>query len=147
MTSLKSPDIIGFNRSGQPKERPPNSLLILDDADVGMTFLSIIVGFVIVAAFLMILGISGIMFFNVSRFFNRTVQQIENENRRAESANSETSHAEKRRRALEIVANQPEGTPAHKCRGCGATVDSTAELSADGKVRCNYCNQWTSIYQ
>ena len=32
-----------------------------------------------------------------------------------------------------------------RCKKCGATVDSTAELSAEGKVHCNYCNEWSSI--
>jgi hypothetical protein len=33
-----------------------------------------------------------------------------------------------------------------RCRQCGAVIDSTAELSAEGAIRCNYCNSWTSIY-
>jgi hypothetical protein len=49
------------------------------------------------------------------------------------------------RRALEIVSRQPPTPLGHKCKQCGATVDSTAELSADGKVRCNYCNEWSTI--
>lgn len=53
--------------------------------------------------------------------------------------------AEAKRRAIEIVSKQPAGSSAFKCKKCGATVDSTAELSAEGKVRCNYCNEWTSI--
>ncbi|MCA9057432.1 MAG: hypothetical protein KDA85_02995 [Planctomycetaceae bacterium] len=52
-----------------------------------------------------------------------------------------------RKRAREVVAHQSPGAEAYKCRNCGATVDSTAELSADGKIRCNYCNSWSSIYQ
>jgi len=53
--------------------------------------------------------------------------------------------AEAKRRAIEIVSKQPAGSSAFKCKKCGATVDSTAELSAEGKVRCNYCNEWSSI--
>ncbi len=53
--------------------------------------------------------------------------------------------AEAKHRAIEIVAQQPAGSPACKCKKCGAIVDSTAELSAEGKVRCNYCNEWSSI--
>ncbi len=52
---------------------------------------------------------------------------------------------EAKHRAIEIVSKQPAGSSAYKCRKCGATVDSTAELSAEGKVRCNYCNEWSSI--
>lgn len=52
---------------------------------------------------------------------------------------------EAKRRAIEIVSKQPAGSSAQKCKKCGATVDSTAELSAEGKVRCNYCNEWSSI--
>jgi len=33
-----------------------------------------------------------------------------------------------------------------RCKQCGAVVDSTSELSAEGAIRCNYCNTWTSIY-
>lgn len=61
-----------------------------------------------------------------------------------EAANA--AHADQRRRALEVISKQGAGTPAMQCRACGATVDSTAELSGDGKVRCNYCNHWSSIY-
>ncbi|MBC7964557.1 MAG: hypothetical protein H7Z17_01430 [Fuerstia sp.] len=55
------------------------------------------------------------------------------------------SGADGRRRALEIVSQRPPHAAAIKCGNCGATVDSTAELSPDGKVRCNYCNEWSSI--
>ena len=50
-----------------------------------------------------------------------------------------------KRRAIDIVSQQPPGSPACKCKKCGAIVDSTAELSAEGKVHCNYCNEWSSI--
>lgn len=33
-----------------------------------------------------------------------------------------------------------------RCKQCGAVVDSTAELSPEGRIRCNYCNTWTSLY-
>lgn len=49
-------------------------------------------------------------------------------------------------RALDLVGRLSPDAEAYKCRKCGATVDSTAELSADGKVKCNYCNSWSSIY-
>ncbi|MCX7387188.1 MAG: hypothetical protein NTX48_11035 [Planctomycetales bacterium] len=50
-----------------------------------------------------------------------------------------------KRRVLDIVSQIPLHTAAIKCGNCNATVDSTAELSADGKIRCNYCNEWSSI--
>ena len=109
-----------------------------------MAFDSFIIIFAVmfVLGFLIIAGTSGFMFFNVFRIFNRVLKDAEDE-----SGRGDTAPAEKRRRALDIVSQQSPGTLAHKCRNCGATVDSTAELSADGKVRCNYCNQWSSIYQ
>jgi rubrerythrin len=59
---------------------------------------------------------------------------------------AEAEHAERKRRALELVAGKSPSDPAMKCRHCGAIIDSTAELSGDGKIRCNYCNQWTGIF-
>lgn len=103
-----------------------------------MNFAFIVFGVIFVVAFLMILGTSGFVFFNVFRIFNRVTKNIENA-----QVGSET-HIEKKRRAMEIMGK---GAPAYKCKSCGATVDSTAELAADGRVRCNYCNQWSSIYQ
>ncbi len=103
-----------------------------------MTVFFIIFGVIFVLSFLTIAGTSGMMAFNIFRHFNRVASMAEN---------SDAAHAAKKRKALEIVAQQPPGAPAFKCKACGATVDSTAELSSDGKVRCNYCNQWTSIYQ
>jgi formylmethanofuran dehydrogenase subunit E len=55
------------------------------------------------------------------------------------------ARAEAKRRAIDIVSHQPAGSPACKCSKCGAIVDSTAELSAEGKIHCNYCNEWSSI--
>lgn len=109
-----------------------------------MAFDSYIIVFAVifVLGFLIIAGTSGFMFLNIFRIFNRVLKDADSKSGLAGNASSE-----KRRRALDIVSQQPPGTPAQKCRNCGATVDSTAELSADGKVRCNYCNQWSSIYQ
>jgi hypothetical protein len=107
-----------------------------------MNLFMLVFGVLFAVAFLFILGTSGVMAFNIFRLFNRIQKNVDNA-----AMNPAEAHAEKKRRALEVVAGQPPGTPAHKCRNCGATVDSTAELSADGKVRCNYCNQWSSIYQ
>lgn len=50
-------------------------------------------------------------------------------------------------RTLDLLAKLPPDSRAVKCRHCGATVDSTAELSSKGEIRCNYCNAWTSIYE
>ena len=50
------------------------------------------------------------------------------------------------KRTLDLLAKLPPDSRAIKCRHCGATVDSTAELSSNGEIRCNYCSQWTSIY-
>ncbi|HQX54055.1 MAG TPA: hypothetical protein PLY87_29475 [Planctomycetaceae bacterium] len=95
-----------------------------------------------IIAFLMILGASGFVFYNV----------LSTSNRAARNAGQTAGHgsgapdSDRKRRALDIIGKKPAHQPAHKCQACGATIDSTAELSADGKVRCNYCNAWSSIY-
>jgi hypothetical protein len=103
-----------------------------------MNVFFIIFGVIFVLVLVIMAATSGVMAFNISKLFKRLASQTED---------AEASHAAQKRKALEIVAKQPPGAPAFKCKACGATVDSTAELSSDGKVRCNYCNQWTSIYQ
>ena len=108
-----------------------------------MNLLIIIFAVIFGLVFLFTLGTSGFVFFNVFRIFNRALKDAGGQQESAK----QSAHAEKKRKALEILAQQPPGSPAFKCHGCGATVDSTAELSPDGRVRCNYCNQWTSIYQ
>ncbi len=113
----------------------------IEMASTNLLFMIFAVIFGIV--FLFIMGTSGFVFFNVFRIFNRVSKNFEQH----QDAAKQSAHVEKKRKALEIVAQQPPGSPAFKCHGCGATVDSTAELSPDGRVRCNYCNQWTSIYQ
>ena len=135
----------GFDRVDQSVESHGSGLVAASRAvqftHFGIPFMNvffIIFGVILLLAFVMIAATSGVMAFNISRLFNRLASQAEN---------ADAAHAEKKRRALDIVAKQPPGAPAFKCKACGATVDSTAELSADGKVRCNYCNQWTSIYQ
>jgi hypothetical protein len=110
---------------------------------VSMNFAFTVFAIIFGIAFLMVMGTSGFVFFNVFRVFNRA---LKDSGKHMDDVN-QAAHAEKKRRALELLAQQPAGAPAFKCRGCGATVDSTAELSPDGRVRCNYCNQWTSIYQ
>ena len=101
-----------------------------------MVFSSLFV-IVFVIALLFILAAGG---FIVFVFFKSLLRKS-----RATVDNRGESGAEGKRRALEIVAQRPPHAAAIKCGKCGATVDSTAELSADGKVRCNYCNEWSSI--
>ena len=92
--------------------------------------------------FLLTLGTSGFVFFNVFRNFNRTMKNTE-----PSDGNAGRDKSDGRRRALDALSQLPPGSAAGKCRSCGATVDSTAELSPDGRVRCNYCNEWSSIYE
>lgn len=91
-------------------------------------------------ALLMILATAGFIlyhFFDKSRQAKRSAMQ---------NSHRSASGTDGKRRALDIIAEKKSHQSAHKCHKCGATIDSTAELSADGKVRCNYCNEWTSIY-
>jgi hypothetical protein len=92
---------------------------------------------IFVSAMLFFVAVAGFVFFNVFRTLKR--------GSRTSAQNRSEAGTEGRRRALEIVSQRPPHAAAFKCGNCGATVDSTAELSADGKVRCNYCNQWSSI--
>ena len=110
---------------------------------ISMNILLIVFGVIFGLVVLFALGTSGFVFFNVFRLFNRVLKDAGQH----QDESGQAAHVEKKRKALELLAQQPAGSPAFKCRGCGATVDSTAELAPDGRVRCNYCNQWTCIYQ
>lgn len=92
---------------------------------------------IFVIALLFILAVAGFMIFNVCKVGKR--------GSRNPGQHQVGAGADGRRRALDIVSQRPPHDAAFKCGNCGATVDSTAELSADGKVRCNYCNEWSSI--
>lgn len=98
--------------------------------------ISTLLAFIFVIAILFTLA-AGFVFFSVFSMLKR--------GSRTPGQNRSESGADGRRRALEIVSQRPPHAAAFKCGNCGATVDSTAELSADGKVRCNYCNEWSSI--
>ena len=99
--------------------------------------ISTLFALIFVIAMLFIVAVAGFVFFNVFRTLKG--------GSRTPGQNRSESGADGRRRALEIVSQRPPHAAAFKCGNCGATVDSTAELSADGKVRCNYCNEWSSI--
>ncbi len=139
--------VTAYNRLRQGRGRRGHTAVLPVRASaevVVMSLMIVVVGLFIAMVFLMIMGTSGFVFFNVFRNFGRVSKVVD---QALDQAEKEAAHSEKKRRALEIVANQAEGTPAYKCKSCGAIVDSTAELSADGRIRCNYCNQWASIYQ
>ncbi len=95
-------------------------------------------------AFLFILGSSLFASAWIFRLFNRTWNEHEKQLAAGQRTADERVPAG---RALELVGRLPADAEAYKCRKCGAIVDSTAELSANGEVRCNYCNTWSSIYQ
>ncbi|MBL8815873.1 MAG: hypothetical protein JNL58_07565 [Planctomyces sp.] len=81
------------------------------------------------------------MFFtsaSVFRIFNRVLDESEKQSRQPGVGTG---------RVLDVVAREPHKAASYKCRSCGALADSTAELSAKGEFRCNYCNAWTSIYE
>jgi len=99
--------------------------------------ISIPFALIFIIATLFILAVAGFVFFSVITKLTRGSRSLGQY--RGESG------ADGNRRALEIVSQRPPHAAAVKCGNCGATVDSTAELSADGKVRCNYCNEWSSI--
>ena len=86
---------------------------------------------------LMILAVGLFVFIVVLRRMNSSPQ--------AGGIGQNPTQADPKRRAIDIVSQQRPNAPAYKCGKCAATVDSTAEVSADGRIRCNYCNEWTSI--
>lgn len=103
---------------------------------------------VFVFFFVAAIVVFGLTAFGMSMLFRRNASTLMKQNLKTlMELGEEATEAERRRNVMDVLARQPPGAPAYKCKGCGATVDSTAELSADGRVRCNYCNQWTSIYQ
>ena len=99
--------------------------------------ISILFAVIFIIATLFIVAVGGFVLFNVFRTLKRGP-------RNAGQPQGE-SGAVGKRRALDIVSQRPPHAAAVKCGNCGATVDSTAELSAEGKVRCNYCHEWSSI--
>jgi DNA-directed RNA polymerase subunit RPC12/RpoP len=102
------------------------------------TWIFILAAVVIGIGFLTTLGMSGFLFFNVFRTAKRITDQLESD---------EPPESRSRRSARDLIGQLPPGDAAYKCRNCGATVDSTAELTPDGRFRCNYCNQTSSIFQ
>lgn len=92
---------------------------------------------------LFVLAVAGGIMFGIFKT-SKDSSNEESSSNKQDSTHAEVK-AEAKRRAIEIVSQQPAGSPACKCRKCGAIVDSTAELSAEGKVHCNYCNEWSSI--
>ncbi len=49
-------------------------------------------------------------------------------------------------RVLEMLKKLPAGSEPYKCGNCGATVDSTAEISRNGDIKCNYCHSRTNLF-
>ena len=106
-------------------------------SDPQAMLISTLFALIFVIAMLFIVAVAGFVLFNVFRTLKG--------GSRTPGQNRSESGVDGRRRALEIVSQRPPHAAAFKCGNCGATVDSTAELSADGRVRCNYCNEWSSI--
>lgn len=50
-------------------------------------------------------------------------------------------------------ANQPEGIPSatgsagYQCTACGATLESNADVSPHGDVKCEHCGRWFNIHK
>ena len=112
-------------------------VLLFDSYTMSISILVVIITIVATLVFIASLGSSGFVFFNMFRTLRWASRDTERH--RGEWG------ADRKRRVLDIVSQQLPHIAAYKCGKCGATVDSTAELSAGGKVRCNYCNEWSSI--
>lgn len=89
-------------------------------------------------AFVVILAAMFFTSVSVFRIFNRVLDETQKQSRQP---------VQNTGRVLDVVGREPHKAASYKCRSCGALADSTAELSAKGEFRCNYCNAWTSIYE
>jgi hypothetical protein len=78
--------------------------------------------------FLMIVAISGFVFYHAFTTFNRTSRNM------AQSAggNRNVPGMDGKRRALDIISQKKAQQAGQKCQYCGATIDSTAELQTAG---------------
>lgn len=104
-------------------------------------------------AFLMILGSSAYIGATVFRIFRKAAGDGEF----ASPTGSEDAHDPARlkseddsshhHRVLEMLKQLPPGTEPYKCLNCGATVDSTAEISPTGEIKCNYCHSRTNLFK
>lgn len=94
-------------------------------------------------AFLMMLAATVFTSASVFRIFNRVLDESAATEKTSRSGKGSTPPG----KVLDVVAREPHKTASYKCRHCGALADSTAELSAKGEFKCNYCNAWSSIYE
>ncbi len=86
------------------------------------------------AVFLFILIVGGMTFFNANRIFRVVMKSSEQQMN--QSGNSG-------RTTVDVEAGRPVGSSL-KCSNCGASLEEP-EDRADGKLRCAYCHQWTTV--
>jgi DNA-directed RNA polymerase subunit RPC12/RpoP len=103
---------------------------------MNFTFLSIGVLTIIILAFVFVVVTGTFIVIQVFRTFRQVNQVQSHVLQSAGGANEERSQKKTQTGAGDVL----------RCRQCGAVIDSTAELSAEGAIRCNYCNTWTSLY-
>ncbi len=99
-----------------------------------METMFLIFPFIFGAVFLLILIAGGMTFFNANRIF-RTVMKAA-EQRLKEDPNSTAA-------PVHLQSRTPVGIP-HKCSNCGAGLNEP-EDRAEGKLRCAYCHEWTTV--
>jgi hypothetical protein len=86
------------------------------------------------AAFLFILIAGGMTFFNANRIFRIVMKSAEQRLNQSENPTAAP---------VSVQSRTPVGSPL-KCSNCGAGLDEP-EDSADGKLRCAYCHEWTTV--
>jgi biopolymer transport protein ExbB/TolQ len=103
---------------------------------MSFTFFSIGIMVMIAVVGVTTIAFVAFVFFHVFKTFRR-VDRIQAQIMDANDGSNQSSRSEKLQVATGDVL---------RCRQCGAVIDSTAELSPEGAIRCNYCNSWTNIY-
>lgn len=114
-----------------------------------MNILLVIFAIAFGIAFLLILGSSIFIGGTVFRLFRKAEKHADlhqSAGGRGLSTHTHPDGTSHHQRVLEMLKSLPPGTEPYKCRKCGATVDSTAEISPTGDIKCNYCQSRTNLF-
>jgi len=91
-------------------------------------------GIIFFVAFVFIFVTGGFIFFNVNRVFRTVLKSAEQQLSESSNATKGNPNSQAARSGSSL-----------KCLNCGAGLEQPEERSPDGKLRCAYCHQWTSV--